>query len=416
MWGSLYSLGISSQLKKHVKTFIADLQPVLELSKRFTQYLEQKKKDQAKKEEQQKKEAILIAEAQVANAKAEAHKEEKEVIRESQQFTKKAKRIGLDVIGPDDEEFEDILNSLCQQLSRGQAVSEEQHAAVRNFLNTVDLTKIPQQMETWNAAIVVLDKEARAHNKASVQHFLRDALEVPILFLYARRDHRYEVCQVLKGQDARAIFQRLESCSTPVEASHTPLDGEQFIAPNTQHGLAIPALNFTSIPGDDHCFYHAVALYLGKDQQWARDRVVERLTQGEDRHELIAFLETNHTNPSDYIARIRRNEWAGDVEIQVLMRVLNRPIVVFNPAHQILNANDIQRFRGAPIFVCYNGHNHYDGLLQRDVASRASGAPPVTPYAQSPVGFFGGTIVAHYELNTAPTQEATPLRAASQLG
>ena len=156
--------------------------------------------------------------------KVETYKEETEVIRESIQFTKKAGRIGLDVIGPDDEEFEGILNSLCQQLFRGKAVSKTQQATLRAFLDGVDLTNIPQHMKTWGAAIVVLDKEARAHNKASVQHFLRDAPEAPIVFLYARRDHRYEVCQVLQGEDPKEVLSQLSSVSAgsePASSSHS---------------------------------------------------------------------------------------------------------------------------------------------------------------------------------------------------
>jgi hypothetical protein len=59
-------------------------------------------------------------------------------------------------------------------------------------------------------------------------------------------------------------------------------------------------------------------------------------------------------------------EWATHVEIEVLMRVLNRSIIVIENNGKVTNPYDAQRFSGEPIFVYYNGHNHYDAFLLKE--------------------------------------------------
>lgn len=72
----------------------------------------------------------------------------------------------------------------------------------------------------------------------------------------------------------------------------------------------------------------------------------------------------------NYIRGIRNGrEWAGDTEIIVLMRVFNRPIVVVGPDWHIRNQINIQGFNGEPIFVLFNGHNHYDAFIQEEGVS-----------------------------------------------
>ncbi len=55
-------------------------------------------------------------------------------------------------------------------------------------------------------------------------------------------------------------------------------------------------------------------------------------------------------------------EWADNLEIAVLMKMLGRPIVVVGPDGKVRNLSDLTG-NGDPIFVQYNGHNHYDGLI-----------------------------------------------------
>lgn len=49
------------------------------------------------------------------------------------------------------------------------------------------------------------------------------------------------------------------------------------------------------------------------------------------------------------------------------MRILDRPIIVIGSDFRIRNREVLDREqRGEPIFVRYNGHNHYDALLRTE--------------------------------------------------
>jgi tetratricopeptide (TPR) repeat protein len=126
--------------------------------------------------------------------------------------------------------------------------------------------------------------------------------------------------------------------------------------------LQIVGLSHEDIPGDGHCLFNAVALYLEQTQELLRQDVATHLecNLSEVRH----FIQLSEgKNAEDYINDVRNGiEWASHVEIEVLMRLLGRPIMVVGPDSKIVNVNDAHR-RGEPIFVYYNGHNHYDALI-----------------------------------------------------
>ncbi len=139
--------------------------------------------------------------------------------------------------------------------------------------------------------------------------------------------------------------------------------------------LNLPAgLMYQEIPGDGHCLYHAVALYLGCNQKYLRQEVATRLEQGDDRKELWIFLQgqlRNNQTIEAYIAGIREGkEWADHVEIEVLMRVLKRPIVIISPNGGLRNPQVVARHfaHPTPIFVRYNGHDHYDAVILEEDA------------------------------------------------
>lgn len=133
---------------------------------------------------------------------------------------------------------------------------------------------------------------------------------------------------------------------------------------NNADNQKIPGLIFQEIKGDGHCLYNAVALYLGKDQQTLRNEVANYLeTHLNELREFIT-LPTGSTI-EQYIQSIRAGrEWAAHVEIQILMRVLNRPIVVVGSDNKIRNRDDIAQYASEPIFVWYNGSTHYNALLK----------------------------------------------------
>lgn len=127
-------------------------------------------------------------------------------------------------------------------------------------------------------------------------------------------------------------------------------------------------LKFIPIPGDGHCLYNAVSLYFGQDIKTFRKLVACDLEDNIDKYAEFIVL-PGGISIEDYIANIRNgNEWAGDLEITVLSKLLNRPIIAIKANMQIINKQilDIGLNNEEPIFVYYNNINHYDGLVLRE--------------------------------------------------
>lgn len=133
---------------------------------------------------------------------------------------------------------------------------------------------------------------------------------------------------------------------------------------NASHNIA--GLEYLNVPGDGSCLYHAVGLYVNQDQAYLRRIVAAHLEH--NIHDYRAYITlTEGQTLQSYLQGIRNGEeWADNVTIEVLMRVLNRPIVVIGPEGSIRNPDDVQRYQGEPIYVSYNGHNHYDAYLRKD--------------------------------------------------
>src|SRR5690606_4148876 len=68
-----------------------------------------------------------------------------------------------------------------------------------------------------------------------------------------------------------------------------------------------------------------------------------------------------------YLEDVRAGkEWGDNLEIAVLMQVFNRPIIVIDDHAQIRKGLNHEGYKGEPIFVHYNGHNHYNAYLLED--------------------------------------------------
>jgi len=147
--------------------------------------------------------------------------------------------------------------------------------------------------------------------------------------------------------------------------------------PNPNQSLtqapAIQGLIYQPVFADGHCLYHAVGLYLGKEYTKLREEVAAAIRNNPaDYCEFITALNPNITIEQYLDGLENKSDWADDFEISVLMRILNRPIVIIEGRGTIRNAATIDPYRnGDPIFVYYNGINHYDAyLFARNVDGR----------------------------------------------
>lgn len=132
----------------------------------------------------------------------------------------------------------------------------------------------------------------------------------------------------------------------------------------------IPGLIYQKIPGDGHCLFHAVGVHVSQDQASLRLFVADHLKQNLNQFRAFIHLPNGQTI-ENYIRAIREGEeWADHIEIEILMRIFNRPIIVIGPDLIIKNQEVLEKgLKGEPIFVLYNGHNHYDAFLRTEGSS-----------------------------------------------
>ena len=148
----------------------------------------------------------------------------------------------------------------------------------------------------------------------------------------------------------------------------TPLSDQQlsstFRVPSCITLFLPEGLKFVPVPPDGHCLYNAVALYLNEDVSFLRDIVAANLEHNIDEYRPFITLPPGRTI-EEYIKDIRStNEWAGDLEITILNRLLDRTIITIGPNGKITNRQVLdERRNGEPIFVYYDNINHYDGMV-----------------------------------------------------
>lgn len=156
--------------------------------------------------------------------------------------------------------------------------------------------------------------------------------------------------------------------------------------------LAGAGLDYIQITDGGHCLYDAVGLFLGRYPIMLRKQVIDSLVRNQQG--FSNFINFPRRNLNDYLNAIRNSDEGPDnIEIEVLMRVLNRPIFIIGPEGRLTNSAATERFNGEPIFVYYNGIDHYDALLlksghtARTVLARLQHQPnAILPGPQAQVG------------------------------
>jgi hypothetical protein len=184
----------------------------------------------------------------------------------------------------------------------------------------------------------------------------------------------YIVNKILNGENYGESYSTLRSkhfkCIIELNFWNSIYYHKPVINESMQRTLSnIPELYYQEIPGDGHCLFAAVGLYLGENQGFIRSKVSSNLEHNLDEFRGFIQLAEGQTL-EDYFEAVRSGkEWASHVEIEILMRLLDRPILSIGPTGRLINPQDAERFKGEPIFVAYNGHNHYDCYLLRQGTS-----------------------------------------------
>jgi len=125
-----------------------------------------------------------------------------------------------------------------------------------------------------------------------------------------------------------------------------------------------------TVPGDGHCFFHAVALYLKQDVNELRDKVATyMLDNQEDFIEHYEAGEHNDITYDEFVELIRStNEWADNLVIQAIQKLIDRPVQVYQDNNgELIQTEEVTiDNENEPIMVLYNGTNHYDSLIITD--------------------------------------------------
>ena len=129
---------------------------------------------------------------------------------------------------------------------------------------------------------------------------------------------------------------------------------------------ALPAgLTLQNIPGDAHCIFHAVGLYLGRDAELLRNIVSAYMDKNFDK--LKSFFVGTEDEFREHIQAIKTTDkWGGNLEIEAIQSAMRRPIIIIQKNGNQPIIPNINKYPGDPIFICYNGINHYDGLIIKD--------------------------------------------------
>ena len=163
--------------------------------------------------------------------------------------------------------------------------------------------------------------------------------------------------------DKTTPFSYLDALSSPISANPLP-----------QLLRYVPAgLEFKKVDGDGHCFFAAVGVQTGGNAKDLRDQAASHMEK--NFKEFKAFFVGSEDEFRAHIAVIKNGkEWAGNLEIRALAKHLKRPIVVVQPdkcyyEQPVNDEEDLMAKDKEPIFLHYNGYNHYDALTLLSGAS-----------------------------------------------
>ena len=187
--------------------------------------------------------------------------------------------------------------------------------------------------------------------------------------------------------DSRCHDSSQETCHspTPLTSSSSFFSGRAGVPPAQEFSVSSaatqydihPGLQYQPMLGDGNCLYRAVSYHLGhgEDVSFLRSIVAANLEHNKTQYADFIPLRDGQSI-QDYIAEVgNTSAWATEVEINILMRLLDRPIVVIGSDGMIRNKEAVNQYSGKePIFVFYNGGDeqgsgkpgHYDVLLLRD--------------------------------------------------
>ena len=224
-----------------------------------------------------------------------------------------------------------------------------------------NIEDLPAEIENRRQQIVELENQGKKATATKRKDSLKELEEL------IKKIKTEELNQSNGSSGSEKISSELKTDLDTEEAKELLKEGVALRYPLISNDLI-----YQPIPGDGHCLYNAVGLYCGQDQQTLRNIVAANIRNNLNEYQgFTNGLENlNGRTINDYLRDVESGkEWAANMEIAVLMKILDRPIIIVEHNNTVRNLSDIEndgkpRFSGEPIFVYYNGHDHYDALLK----------------------------------------------------
>lgn len=296
------------------------------------------KEDERKAKE---KAELLQLVAERTNKSVKDLREQFEAIKKAERETR-IQQIRRDQLAEVEKTKKENLQRLEQQLKQGEIKSEDLEKTIQELGTKIE--EVDGELVELSEAIKTCEKICSAGEaEASKIH----------------------ACQV----EGKKFFDMLRSLPSFGTAASTGMFfSTPSVAPRQFIPVQIEGLRYQSIPGDGHCMYRAITYYLGHGEDIPFLRGIVAANLESNKEEYKGFIPLGDEALPAYIDRIRSaREWGGDLEINILMRLLNRPIVILGQNGRILNEATINLYPGRdPIFVYYDGIAHYDALIVQD--------------------------------------------------
>lgn len=244
------------------------------------------------------------------------------------------------------KDIQEKRNALAE--AKNQTAISQNHTKVTELENRIKILEQQKQEMIKN----IQDAKLRLEEKNSFYEGIAKIIDM----LNLKNPTLLEFIKVFKSNGMKKEVRFEKSAIEPAAAN-------KIVQGVISSGLQIPGLKYQPIPGDGNCLFSAVGLYFGGDPKFLRNVIAVNIEHNLDTYrDIIEAINPGRT-VGQYLQALRNGtEWADNLEISILMKLLDRPIVIIGSDGKIRNLTDLKG-EGDPIFVYYNGHNHYDGLI-----------------------------------------------------
>jgi len=135
----------------------------------------------------------------------------------------------------------------------------------------------------------------------------------------------------------------------------------------TSSNLTLPSsFKIIQVAGDGNCLFRAISLQIYGDEtehEMIRGNCANYIMKNETT--FSPFIRSDALNSvKSYCDRMRRSGvYAGNIEIQAISELYNRPTTIYTPTSSQPVNTFHERYTDPPLFLLYSDGNHYDAIV-----------------------------------------------------